>query len=184
MHEELCKAVYGVRTPDVYTQAKSANFAKLFGAGVATRARTLKMPVSIVQRNEIPWPGWDRWVEQRRRSPARTYWGYERNIDDHIESADEYLREKANREIINSIIQGTAGETTQYAQVLSDGDLSDLGGYVIHQEHDSVLGWVPDRVSPAEATECLRLAMERAVPTEITDVIACPVKVTHGRFWG
>lgn len=185
MHEELCIAVYGVRTPETYTQAKSSNFAKLFGAGVKKRAQTLKMPIGVVQRNEIPWPDWDAWVARRRYEPARTYWGYERNISDHLESADEGLQEKAYRETINSIIQGSAGETTQYAQVLADAALArNWGGYVIHQEHDSVLGWVPGSTPVEEAKACLKEAMERAVPDEIKAVIACPVKVIAGRFWG
>lgn len=184
MHEELCIAVYGARTPETYTQAKSSNFARLFGAGRPRRARTLKMPVSVVERLEIPWTGWDAWVALRRSAPARTYWGYERNIDAERESSDEYLREKANREVINSIIQGTAGETNQYAQVRGERLLSDLGGKVIHQEHDSVLGWVPNSVPESEAKEALAQAMREAVPQEILDVINIPAKVITGRWWG
>jgi len=184
MHEELCLAVYGARTPETYTQAKSSNFAKLFGAGLARRAKTLKKPISVVRRTEIPWDGWDAWVANRIHEPAKTYWGYERNISDAIESADEYVRDKANRQIINSIIQGTAGETNQYAQVLADRDLKQLGGYVIHQEHDSVLGWVPNSIDPKEATECLAAAMKRAVPEEIQEVIEIRAKVVYGSHWG
>lgn len=184
MHEELCLAVYGARTPETYTQAKSSNFAKLFGAGINRRARTLKMPRSVVERTEIPWDGWDAWVKNRIHEPARTFWGYERNIDDAVNSADEYVRDKANRQIINSIIQGTAGETNQYAQVLADRDLKDLGGYVIHQEHDSVLGWVPNSIKPEEATACLASAMKRAVPEEIQQVIEIKAKVIYGSHWG
>lgn len=184
MHEELCLAVYGARTPDTYTQAKSANFAKLFGAGLRTRARTLKMPVSVVKRNEIPWLEWDAWVASRRSEPARTYWGYERNVDDNRQSSEEYLVEKANRQIINSIIQGTAGEITQYAEVLAEGLLGQLGGKVVHQEHDSVLCWVPASISPSEACQALSEAMRRAVPEEITSVIEVKAKVTHGDHWG
>lgn len=184
MHEELCLAVYGARTPETYTQAKSSNFAKLFGAGINRRAKTLKMPVSVVQANEIPWTGWDDWVARRRSEPSRTYFGYERNIDGHIESADEYLREKAYREVINSIIQGSAGETTQYAQVLAHRALRDLGGRVVHQEHDSVLGWVPDSIDPAEAKSTLLECMIEAAPQEIRDYIPIPAKVITGSHWG
>lgn len=184
MHEELCLAVYGARTPETYTQAKSANFAKLFGAGLPRRAKTLKMPISVVKHNEIPWTGWDHWVENRRLEPARTFWGYERNITDAVESADEYIRDKANRQIINSIIQGTAGETNQYAQVLADAALKELGGYVIHQEHDSVLGWVPNSIKPEEAMGALSQAMRAAVPEEILEVIDIKAKVIYGSHWG
>lgn len=184
MHEELCLAVYGARTPETYTQSKSSNFAKLFGAGLNRRAKTLKMPVSVVKRTEIPWSEWDAWVERRRLEPARTYWGYERNLTEGATSDDEYIRDKVNRQIINSIIQGTAGETNQYAQVLADATLKELGGYVIHQEHDSVLGWVPDSIDPAEATAALADAMHRAVPQEILDVIEVKAKVIYGTHWG
>ena len=183
MHEELCIAVYGARTPDTYTQAKSSNFAKLFGGGITTRARTLKMPVATVEANEIPWPGWDAWVARRRYEPARTFWGYERNLDDALDSSQAYLREKALRQVINSIIQGTAGEINQYAQVLGDRYLAQLGGYVIHQEHDSVLGWVPDSIPVDEAKAALAQAMADAVPREIQEVIAIPAKVIAGSHW-
>lgn len=183
MHEELCVAVYGARTPDTYTQAKSSNFAKLFGAGVKKRARTLKMPVAVVQRLEVPWPGWDAWVENQREGTARTYWGYERNISD-ADSSDEGLREKAKREVINSIIQGSAGETTQYAQVLADEALAAVGGYVIHQEHDSVLGWCPESLPEEEGRRLLNEAMIAAVPQDIMDVIEVKVKVISGGHWG
>lgn len=184
MHEELCLSVYGARTPETYTQAKSSNFAKLFGAGLSRRAKTLKKPISVVKRTEIPWDGWDAWVARRHLEPARTFWGYERNLDDAMGSEDEYIRDKANRQIINSIIQGTAGETNQRAQVLADRALAQLGGYVIHQEHDSVLGWVPDRVAPEEGMLALKLAMHAAVPEEILEVIDVPAKVIHGSHWG
>lgn len=184
MHEELCLAVYGARTPETYTQAKSSNFAKLFGAGLPRRAKTLKMPISVVQRNEIPWDGWDHWVENRRKEPARTFWGYERNLEDAMASDDERTRDKVNRQIINSIIQGTAAETNQYAQVLADASLKDLGGYVIHQEHDSVLGWVPNSIKPEEAMQALSMAMKAAVPQEIQDVIEIKAKVIYGSHWG
>lgn len=183
MHAELCAAVYGARTPETYTQAKSSNFARLYGAGLKRQARTLKMPVAVVERNRIEWPGWDAWVESRNREPARTYWGYERNIDDAIESADEYVRGKALRQVINSIIQGTAGEINQYAQVLCDQVVSQLGGYVIHQEHDSVLGWVPNSIRQEESIDAMASAMKAAVPQEILDVIEIKVNVVVGTHW-
>jgi hypothetical protein len=59
---------------------------------------------------------------------------------------------------------------------------------VVHQEHDSVLGWVPGELeNQALVKEVIAAhagAMKAAVPQDILDVIEVKAKVIVGSHWG
>jgi len=184
MHTDRAMDTYGVVTVENRTRAKSANFAALFLGGAAIQAATLQVPVSVVEARPLRAAKYFEWAEHQGRQPyVETVYGHRFYIEEH-DSNDPRLRDKALKKAANSPIQGSGGNMTQYAQVLAEPLFQDLGGYVIHQEHDSVLCEVPEAIPDAEAKAALAQAMHEAVHPDVLKVIDIPAKITVGKYWG
>lgn len=187
IHEELCLAVFGYRVPELYTRAKSANFERLYAGSLETRAKALGVSESKLASVEPAWVQFEAWAAAQKRqahitSEARTYMG--RMMVLHgIDSSDEYLRDKAERQAINMPEQGGATDICKYAMVKAQPWMKQLGGRVAHQEHDSILCEVPEKLAK-EADEALNQAMTEAVPEEIREVIEIPSKGIISKHWG
>lgn len=187
LHEELCIAVFGYRAPEQYTKSKSANFERLYGGSLKTRSNALGVSESRLSRVEPPWPGFEAWAASTRQraqvtGEARTHMGRMMPLTG-IESADAYLRDKAEREAINMPYQGGASDICKYAMVLAHPHIKQLGGRVAHQEHDSILCEVPtDRTVLAD--EALEEAMTKAIPDDIKEIIDIPSKSVISSHWG
>lgn len=179
IHDELCRAVYGYRAPEQYTASKSSNFARLYGAGTETRSEALGVPEWRLRQLETPWPGFDAWALSQRRlahttGEVRTTFGRLLlvNADDNGE-----------RQAINFPEQGGVADIVKYAMVLARPAIQQLGGRVVHQEHDSILVQVPEQCAAA-ADEALGSAMTSAVPQELRDIIPFPSKSVISTHWG
>lgn len=187
IHEELCISVFGYRVPELYTRAKSANFERLYAGSLETRAQALGVSPSFLKQREKPWKGFDAWAENQKREAhrtgvARTFMG--RMMVLHgIDSSDKFIRDKAEKQAINMPEQGGASDIAKRAMVIADPWMRQLGGYVLHQEHDSILAEVPVHRAK-EADEALDQAMTQAVPEEIWKVVEIPSKSIISNYWG
>ncbi len=96
-------------------------------------------------------------------------------------STSKYLQGKAGREAINTPVQGSVADMVNWAVVLCDPWLRQLGGYVLHQEHDCIIAEVPeDRTE--EAKEAILKAMDLVVP-DICRQVPITATVTVSGVW-
>ena len=177
----------GTFVADGFAVHNSANFERLYGGSIETRAAALGVPPARLQRVEVPWPGFEAWATAQRESArttgvAQTYMGRQQILTG-IESSDPYLRDQAERIAINMPEQGGAADICKLAMVKAQVYMKQLSGRVAHQEHDSILCEVPISYAQ-EADQALNEAMTEATPQEIRDVIAIPSKSVISTHWG
>lgn len=80
----------------------------------------------------------------KREGYVETPWGRKRRLPDVF--SDEYMiRKKAERQILNSIIQGGAADVMKLAMVIAGNDqrIKDLDGHLILTVHDELLAEAP-----------------------------------------
>jgi DNA polymerase-1 len=190
MHGDLCKRVWGVMTPELRRQAKMAIFEWFYGGGAETTAGLLNCTLGTARRIQATlramYPGVVRFMEKMKRQAhadgyVETIYGRRRYLHD-LNSGDKGLRAKAEREAGNSPIQGSGGDFTKLGMVLADDPITQLGGWVAHQVHDSIIAPVPTP-HVQDTKEALITTMTEAVPQDMRDVVPVVVDVKTSTHW-
>lgn len=188
LHGDLCMRVYGYVTDALRTRAKSSLFERMYGGGVAMCAKILNISYSEAEhifrvQDEMLGTFIERarfLIEKARRDGyAEDIFGSRRYLHD-ADSDDEFIRHKADKEAVNTPIQGTGGQFGKLAMIILDPWLRSIGGEFARQVHDSIDIWVPQE-REQEGKEALEAAMIQAVPQEMRDVVPIFVKVTTGQ---
>ena len=197
MHWDCARSVYGV-TGEVpvtaadkrlKTKAKSAMFERMYGGGVDMAAAILNIPRREAQ-TLFAWQdkhiaGFLAWAETWKaeclaQGYVESLFGRRRILHD-LNSTDERIVHKAEKEAVNTPIQGPGGDCTKRAMVLLWEPLLSMNGMIARNVHDSIDIWVPpERVN--DAAELLKTAMLTAVPQAIKDVIPVYVDLEVGGF--
>lgn len=167
IHAATALRVLGIplerQTADVRTRAKTLNFGMAYGAQGATVEeqitvfalrnpdKNISIP-SLAECNEMVKLYWQRapeaqeWKDYmietfRDRGYAETLYGYRRYLP-FIRSNNDSLRASSEREGINHIIQGTAGQIIKMATQLIWEDAPQYYADVRSQIHDELFGLV------------------------------------------
>ena len=111
--------------------------------------------------------------ECAQRMEVRTIAGHPRRLPD-IRSRDQGLRKLAERQSVNSRIQGSAADITNEAMLRVEGDeeLRRLGARMLMQVHDELILEVPDHpdfIAPAmkRVKACMTDPIDLLVPLEV-----------------
>ncbi|KAK0418346.1 hypothetical protein QR680_013512 [Steinernema hermaphroditum] len=177
-----------VLTPVDRQKAKQLCYALIYGMGTATLAEELKLnrkeAQDLVDSFFSQFPRVRVWIDNRVRVCREngfvdTMLGRQRPLSD-IASGIQKDRAKAERQAVNSTIQGTASEIFKLSLLKIRERLKDLNGRVVMQIHDEVIVEVPERVK-IKAARILRECMESSCP-DFT--VRLPVKIAAGADWG
>jgi DNA polymerase-1 len=192
IHRETAALIFGVRsdavTPAMRAQAKTVNFATIYGQGPVALARQLGITVSqartfidnYFQRFPAIRAYLDHQVEvAREQGYVETLFGRRRYIPE-LNSKNPSVRGFGERVATNSPIQGTAADLIKLAMIRIHAELEPrgLGARMILQVHDELLF----EVEPAaldEVKAMVKREMEGALDLDV------PVKVDMGvgRNW-
>ena len=187
IHRVVAAEVNGI-APDQVTKeqrssAKAVNFGIIYGQGAHGLAATTGMSRSQAQRfiddYFARFPRIKDWmaealVRAAERGYVETILKFRREIPD-IKSSNHMKRSRAEREAINTIIQGSAADLIKTAMVRLAAALrrEKLAARLLLQIHDELLlECPPEELEPLQAV--VREAMEKAIP------LAVPLKVDIG----
>ncbi|MCL2000388.1 MAG: DNA polymerase I [Planctomycetes bacterium] len=187
IHKVVAAEVNGVSldavTKDMRSNAKAVNFGIIYGQGAHGLAASTGMSRGQAQRfidgYFARFPRIRSWMDEalaeaRELGYVETILKFRREIPD-IESPNHQKRARAEREAINTIIQGSAADLIKTAMVKLSAALrqTKLEARLLLQIHDELLFECP----PVEV-ECLweivRSSMEKAIPLSV------PLKVDLG----
>ncbi|TKR65172.1 hypothetical protein L596_025615 [Steinernema carpocapsae] len=177
-----------VRTKVDRQKAKQLCYAMIYGMGVTTLAEELK--VNRQEAQELmssffrQFPKVRVWIDERvricrERGFVDTMLGRKRPLSDII-SGIQKDRAKAERQAVNSTIQGTASEIFKLALLQIREKLKSVEGRIVMQIHDEVIVEVPTKAKN-ESARIVRSCMEAAC-TDFS--VRLPVKISSGPDWG
>jgi DNA polymerase-1 len=161
-------------TPDMRRQAKTINFAVIYGQSGYSLAQVLGVDTKTanhwIKDYFARMPGVERYVEETKALAHRQKWvstllGRRRYVPE-IDSGNHAMREAAERAAVNMPIQGTAADIIKLAMIDVHRYLSDVckgGCKLILQVHDELLFEVEEGRLDAVAPEIIR-RMESAYP--------------------
>lgn len=192
-HSDLAELIYGKGfSKEQRVRAKSANFEIQYLGGPAKLAEMLGIPLHEARKlhsgHRTLYPQFHRWAERTieesfARGYTETLEGRQRFLWD-ISSSDPYLVEKAQKQAVNTPIQGTGGDITKRAMVFLDPPMNGLDGWVPLQVHDSVTIEVP-AYRAKEGKHMLKELMIAAVPQWMRDIIPFEVDIKEpSEWWG
>ncbi len=187
IHRVVAAEVGGIKpeevTKDQRSSAKAVNFGIIYGQSAHGLAATTGMARAEAQRFIDDYyrrfPCIREWMDQalataREKGYVETVLGFRREIPD-IKATNHQRRSRAEREAINTIIQGSAADLIKTAMV----DLARILGKhamrarLLLQIHDELLLEAPEKEIP-HLKEYVRTAMEKAIPLDV------PLKVDIG----
>ena len=118
-------------TPDERKQAKTVVLAQMYGQGEAAAAADLGVTVTVFRRVKDafhdqfralrPWMALQK-QRARERGYAETKFGRRRPLL-HIDSSSRALQALAERQAVNSPVQGTASDVIKFAMLLVENDM-------------------------------------------------------------
>lgn len=162
--------------------AKQMNFAVVYGADAYKIAEMGSMELleaeELIRHYFATYKGLARWIERvkvqvRRDGYVTNLFGRKRPIPE-IHSASWKLRERAEREAVNTIVQGTAVDIVKLMMLYLKSGL-DKEVRMILQVHDEILLEVPDHLVMPTIQVCKELA--QAFPDY-------PCKIEIGKCYG
>lgn len=194
IHATTAAAIYGVPlaevTKDMRRHAKAINFGLIYGMsafGLTRRTElTLAESEKFVKVYFERFPGVKRYLDQTRRLAAEqgyvtTLLGRRRYFPALRNSLNQQMRQREEREAINSPIQGTAADIMKIAMLKIPGalKLAGLQGQMLLQVHDEIVLECPQ--SELEKTaQVVQKTMEEAYPLSIP----LSTEARAGRSWG
>jgi len=194
VHEHTARMIFSIPdgesvTKDQRRQAKTVNFAVLYGAGPFRVASELGIPQStasdLIKTYMSRYPGVKRYHDEivaiaREVGYVQTLLGRRRYIPD-INSSVYQFRQGAEREAANMPIQGTCADIMKIAMLKTADALRDSGlsARMILQVHDELLFESPPAEVPVLAL-LVRKAMEGAYKLDVR--LGCEVKTGHN-WW-
>lgn len=190
IHAATAAKVFGVALEDVTreqrSQAKAVNFGILYGQGAFGLAETLgisrKEAKSIIDAYHTQFSGLEAFTQTcvakaRESGMAKTLLGRRRPLAD-IHSNNAVVRAFAERNAVNTPIQGSAADIIKVAMIDVAKEMQGMKSRLIMQVHDELV--VDAAVGELDEVKALLVrCMERAVKLEVP----LEVDVSHGQNW-
>lgn len=184
IHSATSARVFGVPleevTPEMRRTAKMVNFGIIYGITQFGLAQRLGIPRQeagrIIHDYKRQYHGVSNFMERvvrecREKGYVETITGRRRYMRD-ISSSNNSVREAAEREAINSPIQGTAADMIKIAMVRIDRGLRErnLRAKMLMQVHDELVFEVPN-AEVAEVRDLVTDCMKHAIPMRVPIVV-------------
>lgn len=175
-------------SPDLRNRAKTINFGVIYGMGHLALSRQLGIATdearAFIEEYFKRFPGVRQYQEEmiktaRRQGYVTTLLGRRRYLPE-INSAHPGLRSAAERNAINSPLQGTAADLIKVAMVRIHRELKrrSLKAELVIQAHDELIFDLPD-LEVEDVRELVREAMEGAISLSVPVVVQTGV----GKNW-
>ncbi|MDR3077378.1 MAG: DNA polymerase I [Planctomycetota bacterium] len=187
IHRAVAAEVNGVRLEEVTREqrssAKAVNFGVIYGQGAhglaAATGMSRAQAQGFIDGYFARFPRIREWMGEtvagaERNGYVETILGFRREIPD-IRSSNRNRKARAEREAVNTVIQGSAADLIKTAMVRLADDLrrSGLAARLLLQIHDELLlECPPEEVEPLRTK--VRKAMENAIPMSV------PIQVDIG----
>jgi DNA polymerase-1 len=195
IHSLTAEELFGRVDRDTRNQAKTINFAILYGSSAWGIAGRLGVPKdegkAIIDRYYERFPGIRAFTHAtlafaREHGFTRTLFGRKTHFEPNIRSPNPSIRAGAERAAINAPIQGTSADLIKRAMARMDDALAEAGlGDVrmLLQVHDELVFEVPDGREEDAAAVIKRVMATAAEPAMKLDV-PLDVEVGWGEHWG
>jgi DNA polymerase-1 len=195
IHNMTAEELFGEVNRDTRNQAKTINFAILYGSSAWGIAGRLGVPKeegkAIIDRYFERFPGIRSFIHStlalaRERGFTETLFGRKTHFVPNIRSPNPSIRAGAERAAINAPIQGTSADLIKRAMARMDDALGNAGlngVRMLLQVHDELVFEVPDGDEERAAEVIKRVMAEAAEPAIRLDV-PLDVEVGWGAHWG
>lgn len=139
-------------TPDERQLGKGVNFLTAYGGGAQKLARTTGITEQrardVINNYYRQFSGISSWkateiIKARQRGFVTTLSGRRRRLSE-LNSTDESLRARAERQAINAIVQGSAADICKIAMIDVHEALKPFNAKILVQVHDELVVAVPD----------------------------------------
>jgi DNA polymerase-1 len=195
IHSLTAEELFGRVDRDTRNQAKTINFAILYGSSAWGIAGRLGVPKeegkAIIDRYYERFPGIRAFTHStlafaREHGFTRTLFGRKTHFEPNIRSPNPSIRAGAERAAINAPIQGTSADLIKRAMGRMDEELDAAGLHgvkMLLQVHDELVFEVPDGQEESAAAVIKRVMAKAAEPAMTLDV-PLDVEVGWGAHWG
>jgi len=195
IHSRTAEELFGRVDRDTRNQAKTINFAILYGSSAWGIAGRLGLPKdegkAIIDRYYERFPGIRAFTHStlafvREHGFTRTLFGRKTHFEPNIRSPNPSIRGGAERAAINAPIQGTSADLIKRAMARMDDALAEAGlsdVRMLLQVHDELVFEVPDGQEEAAAAVIKQVMANAAAPGQQLDV-PLDVEVGWGEHWG
>jgi len=195
IHSMTAEELFGRVDRDTRNQAKTINFAILYGSSAWGIAGRLGLPKdegkAIIDRYYERFPGIRAFSHAtlafaREHGFTRTLFGRKTHFEPNIRSPNPSIRGGAERAAINAPIQGTSADLIKRAMARMDDALADAGltgVKMLLQVHDELVFEVPDG-SEEEAAAVIKQVMAKAAEPALSLDVPLDVEVGWGAHWG
>jgi len=195
IHNLTAEELFGTVNRETRNQAKTINFAILYGSsswGIAGRLGVSKEDgKAIIDRYFERFPGIRAYIHStlafaREHGFTKTLFGRKTHFEPNIRSPNPSIRGGAERAAINAPLQGTSADLIKRAMARMDGALAEAGladVKMLLQVHDELVFEVPEGREEAAAAVIRRVMTTAHEPALKLDV-PLDVDVGWGRNWG
>jgi DNA polymerase-1 len=195
IHSLTAEELFGRVDRDTRNQAKTINFAILYGSSAWGIAGRLGLPKdegkAIIDRYYERFPGIRAFTHStlafaREHGFTRTLFGRKTHFEPNIRSPNPSIRGGAERAAINAPIQGTSADLIKRAMARMDDALAEAnldGVRMLLQVHDELVFEVPDG-REEEAAEVIKRVMASAAEPAMKLDVPLDVEVGWGEHWG
>jgi DNA polymerase-1 len=195
IHSLTAEELFGKVDRDTRNQAKTINFAILYGSsawGIAGRLGLSKEEgKAIIDRYFERFPGIRAYIHStlafaREHGFTRTLFGRKTHFEPNIRSPNPSIRGGAERAAINAPLQGTSADLIKRAMARMDGALADAGlddVKMLLQVHDELVFEVPEGLEEA-ASAVIRKIMAEAAEPALKLEVPLDVEIGWGPNWG
>jgi DNA polymerase-1 len=195
IHSLTAEELFGRVDRDTRNQAKTINFAILYGSSAWGIAGRLGLPKeegkAIIDRYYERFPGIRAFTHAtlsfvRENGFTKTLFGRRTHFEPNIRSPNPSIRAGAERAAINAPIQGTSADLIKRAMTRMDDALAEAGlndVRMLLQVHDELVFEVPDGQEEAAASVIKQVMASAAEPAMKLDV-PLDVEVGWGEHWG
>jgi DNA polymerase I len=195
IHSLTAEELFGRVDRDTRNQAKTINFAILYGSSAWGIAGRLGVPKdegkAIIDRYYERFPGIRAFTHTtlafaREHGFTQTLFGRKTHFEPNIRSPNPSIRAGAERAAINAPIQGTSADLIKRAMARMDDALAEAGlkdVRMLLQVHDELVFEVPDGHEEDAAAVIKQVMASAAEPAMKLDV-PLDVEVGWGEHWG
>src|SRR5438309_4801613 len=195
IHSLTAEELFGRVDRDTRNQAKTINFAILYGSSPWVIAGRLGIPKDegkpLIDRYYERFPGIRAFTHStlefaRQHGFTKTLFGRKTHFEPNIRSPNPSIRGGAERAAINAPIQGTSADLIKRAMARMDQALHDAGldgVRMLLQVHDELVFEVPDGREEQAAAVIKEVMSSAAEPAMKLDV-PLDVEVGWGEHWG
>jgi DNA polymerase-1 len=195
IHSKTAEELFGHVDRDTRNQAKTINFAILYGSSAWGIAGRLGLPreegKAIIDRYYERFPGIRAFTHStlafaREHGFTQTLFGRKTHFEPNIRSPNPSIRAGAERAAINAPIQGTSADLIKRAMARMDDALADAGlndVKMLLQVHDELVFEVPQG-REQQAADVIKRVMSSAAEPAIKLDVPLDVEIGWGAHWG